>query len=103
MRADKRSGPAPASTRAAPANVSEALADWSDGRVGTYTLARSNLRKIFPDHWSFMLGEIALYTFVIIILTGVWLTFFFQPSMAEVVYDGSYAPLKGIRMSEAYA
>ncbi|MBO1415652.1 ubiquinol-cytochrome c reductase cytochrome b subunit [Streptomyces sp. FH025] len=91
------------STRAEPANKGEALADWTDGRLGIYSLAKANLRKIFPDHWSFMLGEIALYTFVIIILTGVWLTMFFIPSMGEVVYDGSYVPLKGIRMSEAYA
>ncbi|GAA1109133.1 MULTISPECIES: cytochrome b [Kitasatospora] len=93
----------PASTRAKPANKFEAAADWTDGRLGIYTLAKSNLRKIFPDHWSFMLGEICLYTFIIIILTGVYLTLFFKPSMAEVVYHGSYAPLNGIRMSEAYA
>ncbi|MER7844049.1 ubiquinol-cytochrome c reductase cytochrome b subunit [Kitasatospora sp. NPDC096077] len=91
------------STRAKPANQAEALADWADGRLGIYSLAKANLRKIFPDHWSFMLGEIALYTFVIIILTGVWLTLFFNPSMGEVVYDGQFVPLKGIRMSEAYA
>ncbi|GAB7186302.1 ubiquinol-cytochrome c reductase cytochrome b subunit [Kitasatospora sp. Ki12] len=78
-------------------------ADWADGRLGIYTLARTNLRKVFPDHWSFMLGEICLYTFLIIILTGVYLTLFFKPSMGEVVYDGSYVPLKGIGMSEAYA
>ncbi|MEV7188884.1 ubiquinol-cytochrome c reductase cytochrome b subunit [Kitasatospora sp. NPDC093102] len=91
------------STRTQPANKAEALADWTDGRLGIYSLAKSNLRKIFPDHWSFMLGEIALYTFVIIILTGVWLTMFFTPSMGEVVYDGAYVPLRGIPMSEAYA
>ncbi|MEU8515568.1 cytochrome bc complex cytochrome b subunit [Kitasatospora sp. NPDC048722] len=90
------------STRAQPANKAEALADWADGRLGIYALAKSNLRKIFPDHWSFMLGEIALYTFVIIILTGVWLTLFFNPSMGEVIYEGSYVPLRGIEMSEAY-
>ncbi|MEU3564210.1 cytochrome bc complex cytochrome b subunit [Kitasatospora sp. NPDC006786] len=91
------------STRADPANKAEALADWTDGRLGIYSLAKSNLRKIFPDHWSFMLGEIALYTFVIIILTGVWLTMFFTPSMGEVVYEGTYVPLRGIAMSEAYS
>ncbi|WP_035805604.1 cytochrome bc1 complex cytochrome b subunit [Kitasatospora mediocidica] len=93
----------PASTRAKPANKGEAAADYLDGRLGIYSLAKANLRKIFPDHWSFMLGEICLYTFVIIILTGVYLTLFFKPSMGEVVYNGSYAPLDGIRMSEAYA
>ncbi|MEY4457706.1 MAG: hypothetical protein RIS25_299 [Actinomycetota bacterium] len=59
-------------------------------------------RKIFPDHWSFMLGEVALYSFVIILLSGTFLTFFFDPSMTEVHYEGSYVPLKGIEMSVAY-
>ncbi|MFC5661616.1 cytochrome bc complex cytochrome b subunit [Kitasatospora misakiensis] len=81
----------------------EALVDWTDGRLGVYGLSKSNLRKIFPDHWSFMLGEICLYTFIIIILTGVWLTLFFIPSMGEVTYEGSYVPLQGIPMSEAFA
>ncbi|MFD9592417.1 cytochrome bc complex cytochrome b subunit [Kitasatospora sp. NPDC059973] len=104
MRAHQQSRPGPVtSTRSAPANKGEALADWADGRLGIYALSKANLRKIFPDHWSFMLGEICLYTFIIIILTGVWLTLFFQPSMAEVTYEGSYIPLRGIRMSEAYA
>ena len=39
-----------------------------------------NLRKVFPDHWSFMLGEIALYSFVLLVLTGTFLTFFFVAS-----------------------
>ncbi|TDD66966.1 ubiquinol-cytochrome c reductase cytochrome b subunit [Actinomadura darangshiensis] len=64
---------------------------------------RKALRKAFPDHWSFLLGEIAMYSFLIIVLTGVYLTLFFVPSMNEVVYDGSYGPLRGVRMSEAYA
>ncbi|WSR66925.1 ubiquinol-cytochrome c reductase cytochrome b subunit [Streptomyces sp. NBC_01198] len=60
------------------------------------------MRRIFPDHWSFMLGEICLYSLVILVVTGVYLTLFFQPSMHTVIYHGSYAPLQGIRMSEAY-
>ncbi|MBO2452897.1 ubiquinol-cytochrome c reductase cytochrome b subunit [Actinomadura barringtoniae] len=60
------------------------------------------MKKAFPDHWSFLLGEIAMYSFVIIILTGVYLTLFFKPSMTEVVYNGSYQPLRGVKMSEAY-
>ncbi|MBP0460293.1 cytochrome bc1 complex cytochrome b subunit [Streptomyces montanisoli] len=86
--------------REAPAG--ERLADWADGRLGLYALAKTNMRKIFPDHWSFMLGEVSLYSFIIIILTGVYLTLFFHPSMNEVVYHGSYVPLQGIRMSEAF-
>ena len=60
------------------------------------------MRKVFPDHWSFMLGEIALWSFVILLLTGTFLSFFFVPSMTDVVYHGSYTKLNGIRMSEAY-
>ncbi|RLL66442.1 cytochrome bc complex cytochrome b subunit [Streptomyces sp. Z26] len=87
--------------RKAPAG--EKVADWADGRLGIYTLAKANMRKIFPDHWSFMLGEIALYSFIIIILTGVYLTLFFTPSMGEIEYHGSYVPMHGVVMSEAYA
>ncbi|MFD8073303.1 cytochrome bc complex cytochrome b subunit [Streptomyces sp. NPDC059718] len=81
----------------------ERLADWADGRLGIHTLARAHMRKIFPDHWSFMLGEICLHSFVVLVLTGVYLTLFFHPSMNTVVYDGSYAPLGGVTMSEAYS
>lgn len=86
--------------RKAPAG--ERVADWADGRLGIYSLAKANMRKIFPDHWSFMLGEICLYSFIILILTGVYLTLFFHPSMAEVHYDGSYVPMQGVAMSEAF-
>ncbi|KIF74106.1 ubiquinol-cytochrome c reductase cytochrome b subunit [Streptomyces sp. 150FB] len=89
------------SQRTAPAG--EKIADWADGRLGIYGLAKANMRKIFPDHWSFMLGEVSLYSFIIIILTGVYLTLFFHPSMNEVVYHGSYVPLQGVRMSEAFS
>ncbi|WP_237319203.1 ubiquinol-cytochrome c reductase cytochrome b subunit [Streptomyces sp. JJ36] len=61
------------------------------------------LRKAFPDHWSFLLGELALYSLLVLVLTGVYLTFFFDPSMTEVVYHGDHVPLQGVRMSEAYA
>jgi quinol-cytochrome oxidoreductase complex cytochrome b subunit len=74
-----------------------------DDRLGGAKFASKAMRKAFPDHWSFLLGEIALYSFVIILLTGVFLTLFFEPSMTEVAYDGSYVPLRGVRMSEAYA
>ncbi|MGW3143213.1 cytochrome bc1 complex cytochrome b subunit [Streptomyces sp. NPDC001177] len=80
----------------------ERLADWADGRLGLYALAKANMRKVFPDHWSFMLGEVCLYSFLVLILTGIYLTLFFEPSGAEVVYHGSYGPLNGIVMTKAY-
>ena len=73
-----------------------------DKRLGVARFARTALNKVFPDHWSFMIGEIAMYCLVILILTGVYLTFFFVPDSRQVVYDGSYAPLQGVRMSAAY-
>ncbi|MGW4683851.1 cytochrome bc1 complex cytochrome b subunit [Streptomyces sp. NPDC004244] len=78
-------------------------AEALDARLPLAELTRSVLRKAFPDHWSFLLGEIALYAFVVLLLTGVYLTFFFDPSMAEEVYRGSYEPLQGVPMSRAYA
>ncbi|NKZ06431.1 cytochrome bc1 complex cytochrome b subunit [Actinomadura latina] len=81
----------------------EAPLTFLDDRLGSTTFFKRNMKKVFPDHWSFMLGEIALYSFIILLLTGVFLTLWFKPSMGEVVYDGSYVPLKGVKMSEAYA
>ncbi|GAA0555596.1 cytochrome b [Actinomadura welshii] len=72
-------------------------------RLGTTRFLHQNLRKAFPAHWSFLLGEIALYSFVILVITGIFLTLFFKPSGMPVVYDGSYAALRGLSMSEAYA
>src|SRR5690349_18421012 len=79
------------------------LATWADDRLGLATAMKKNLRKVFPDHWSFMLGEIALWSFVVLLLTGVFLTLWFNPSMGEVSYEGSYDQLRGIGMSEAMA
>jgi ubiquinol-cytochrome c reductase cytochrome b subunit len=82
--------------------VLSGLGDWLDDRFGGARGIRVLLKKVFPDHWSFMLGEIALYSFIILLLTGTFLAFFFVPSAAEVVYHGSYHKLDGITMSEAF-
>jgi ubiquinol-cytochrome c reductase cytochrome b subunit len=82
-------------------SATQSAANWVDERTSISGLVRELGRKIFPDHWSFMLGEVALYSFIVILLTGTFLTFFFQASMAEVTYNGSYLPLKGINMSAA--
>ncbi len=78
------------------------LARWADARLGGARFARSALNKVFPDHWSFLIGELALYSFVVLVLTGVYLTFFFSASQHEVIYQGSYGPLVGVEMTEAY-
>ncbi|MGN6216044.1 MAG: cytochrome bc1 complex cytochrome b subunit [Solirubrobacterales bacterium] len=74
-----------------------------DQRSGSAPLLKKTLRYVFPDHWSFLLGEVALYSFIVLVATGVYLTFFFEPSTAKTVYHGSYAPLRGMEMSRAYA
>ncbi len=87
-------------------NVAATLArqaDEIDTRYHPSAALRRQLNKVFPTHWSFLLGEIALYSFVVLLLTGVYLTLFFDPSMSEVTYDGVYQPLRGIEMSKAYA
>ena len=73
-----------------------------DERTGGAPFLRKALRYVFPDHWSFLLGEIALYSFIVLVLTGVYLTLFFEPSLKDTVYHGSYEPLQGQKMSEAY-
>ena len=80
-----------------------ATANYLDERVGVAGILKEFGRKVFPDHWSFMLGEVALYSFVVLLLSGTYLTFFFQPAMELMIYDGAYGPLKGVEMSIAYA
>ncbi|MEP9365634.1 ubiquinol-cytochrome c reductase cytochrome b subunit [Nocardioides sp. CN2-186] len=91
-----------AATAQKPSKVG-AVATWADDRLGLAAMGKKQLRKVFPDHWSFMLGEIALWSFVVLLLTGVFLTLWFTPSMGETTYQGSYQQLRGIQMSEAYA
>ena len=81
----------------------EGTGRWLDDRFRGAGGVRTFLRKVYPDHWTFLLGEIALYSFIILLLSGTFLTLFFQPSMQEIVYHGSYHNLDGVRMSEAYA
>ena len=83
--------------------VTNWAAAYVDERFKLSGWIRDYGRKIFPDHWSFMLGEVALYSLIVVLLSGTFLTFFFQASMVEVVYEGSYVPLKGIHMSAAMA
>jgi ubiquinol-cytochrome c reductase cytochrome b subunit len=97
--------PASGTTEAAPSRgmrFTGWAANYIDERTSASTAVKTMGRKIFPDHWSFMLGEVALYSFIVILLSGTFLTFFFDPSMTEVEYEGSYLPLQGIPMSVAY-
>ncbi|MGH9005305.1 MAG: cytochrome b, partial [Acidimicrobiia bacterium] len=95
--------PTPRPARRSPERLyTHRIARWIDGRLGAAKFARTALNKVFPDHWSFMLGELALYSFVVLVLTGIYLPFVFDASSNQVVYTGSYEPLRGVEMSQAY-
>ncbi|MBV9648189.1 MAG: cytochrome bc complex cytochrome b subunit [Candidatus Eremiobacteraeota bacterium] len=76
---------------------------WLDDRLGTAHAVRTALHKAFPDHWSFMLGEINLYAFVVLVATGTFLALFFDPNAAQSPYDGPYRMLAGAHVSHAFA
>jgi ubiquinol-cytochrome c reductase cytochrome b subunit len=78
------------------------LIGWLDERTGFAEVARGALRKVFPDHWSFLLGEVALFCYVVLVATGVFLTFFFAADSHPVTYDGPYVPLRGAQVSAAF-
>jgi ubiquinol-cytochrome c reductase cytochrome b subunit len=82
--------------------VIRATVRYLDERTGTAPILRKALRYVFPDHWSFLLGEVALYSFVVLVGTGIYLTLFFDPSTAHTYYHGTYAPLQGTEMTQAY-
>jgi ubiquinol-cytochrome c reductase cytochrome b subunit len=60
------------------------------------------VRRSQADHWSFLFSQIAVYSFAVAVVTGVLLAVFFKPSMTGVIYHGSYQPLNGVQMSQAY-
>src|SRR5689334_5770882 len=93
----------PRSRRGQPRTLLGKTGEWFDERLKVARPTRHYLNKVFPDHWSFMMGEIALYSFIVLLLTGTFLTFFFDAAMGEVRYNGSYQPLQGVEMSQAYA
>src|SRR5690625_701155 len=88
-----------------PPKAAAATGDFLDTRVGAAKMVKGLARKLFPDHWSFLLGEIALYSFIVLILTGIFLTMYFVPSMAHTTYPEDALPvsMQGVEMSEAMA
>ena len=92
----------PTATDSERATELDRLTGWLDERTGFARVARTVLRKIFPDHWSFLLGEVVLFCYVILVLTGVFLTFFFAADTRPVTYDGPYPPLRNAEVSAAF-
>ncbi|MDT7653656.1 MAG: ubiquinol-cytochrome c reductase cytochrome b subunit, partial [Pseudonocardiales bacterium] len=79
-----------------------AALDELDQRYHPAAGMRKQFNKVFPTHWSFMLGEVALYSFIVLLLSGTYLALFFDPSMVEVTYNGPFDNLRGVHMSRAY-
>ncbi len=100
LRPGRKASAAPSGPKVDPVDGS---LKWLDDRLGIAKGGRTFLDKIFPDHWSFLLGEIALYSFVVLLASGVFLSLYYVPSSAQVIYHGSYLPLRGVKMSAAYA
>ncbi|MBV9837230.1 MAG: cytochrome bc complex cytochrome b subunit, partial [Solirubrobacterales bacterium] len=75
---------------------------FTEQRLGASKGVKAALRYVFPDHWSFLLGEIALYAFIVLVGTGIFLTLYYIPGDSQVIYHGPYALLAGEQMSEAY-
>jgi ubiquinol-cytochrome c reductase cytochrome b subunit len=100
---DRPSARGPVRRNAKPKTPAGKGALFVEDRLKLSSPLRNQLNKVFPDHWSFMMGEIALYSFIILLLTGTYLTFFFDASMSDTVYHGPYTPLDGVTMSNAYA
>ena len=69
-----------------------AFVRWWNDRLHLDRLYRKYLRKAFPIHSTFFLGEIALFAFVILVLTGVYLAFLYEPSTADVDIGGVKLP-----------
>ena len=85
-----------------PRGLVERYVDAVTARLGAGSWITQNLRKVFPSHFSFLWGELALYSFMVLLITGTYLTLFFEGSQETVVYQGSYEPLQGQEVSAAY-
>ena len=70
--------------------------------AGTRRLVPDALRRDPQDRWAAAFGRIAVYSFAVAVVTGVLLLPFFRPSMATLVYHGSYSKLDGAPVSQAY-
>ncbi|MBP2331145.1 ubiquinol-cytochrome c reductase cytochrome b subunit [Kibdelosporangium banguiense] len=84
------------------AKAAAAAGNWADERLHAAGGLRKQMNKVFPTHWSFLLGEVALYSFIVLLLSGTYLALFFDPSMQHVEYQGSFVNLRGLEMSRAY-
>ncbi len=75
--------------------ISRKTVRFFDDRFGSNAAVRFVAVKVFPDHWSFYLGEFALYAFVLLVATGVWLTFVYTAD-ERTAFDSVVALSRGM-------
>src|SRR3954454_9918964 len=92
----------PTKQKSPAARAAGATGNWLDDRLHAAGGIRKQLNKVFPTHWSFLLGGVALYSCIVLLASGTYLALFFDPSMTEVEYNGSFTNLRGLEMSRAY-
>jgi ubiquinol-cytochrome c reductase cytochrome b subunit len=78
------------------------LLDELDARLHIRKDARKTANKVFPSNWSFLLGEVAVFSLVILVLTGTFLTFFYRPNVEMITYTGSNPVFNGRTLPAAF-
>jgi ubiquinol-cytochrome c reductase cytochrome b subunit len=83
-------------------NEGEVMRELPGGGRAMKTAMRRLVHADPDDRWAATFGRIAVYSFLVALVTGILLLPFFRPSMTPVVYHGSYRKLDGLTMSRAY-
>ncbi|GMT47616.1 MAG: menaquinol-cytochrome c reductase cytochrome b subunit [bacterium] len=65
---------------------------WFDERLELGKFKDKFLSKTFPTHPTFLLGEIALFSFITLVITGIFLGFLYEPSTKLVSLFGAMVP-----------
>jgi len=65
---------------------------WFDERLELKKFKAKFLVKTFPTHPTFLLGELALFSFITLVATGVFLGFLYEPSTKMVSLFGAMVP-----------
>src|SRR5262245_37461762 len=84
---------APPAAVPAPPEQHGRLWSWLNKRLDLDALYQKYGLKAFPVHSSFFLGEMALFAFVILVLTGIYLGFIYVPSNVEITVEGQTYPM----------
>ena len=68
------------------------MVKWLDERLALSRFYDKFLRKAFPVHHSFFLGEMTLFAFATLVVTGIFLSINFEPSIRLVEVGAQQVP-----------